>query len=38
MKSFRVLGAIARFVAAIDVLPHQSADGRRYSWYLSGTC
>jgi hypothetical protein len=32
------LAVITRVIRAIDVLPHYTTPGRRYGWYLSGTC
>lgn len=29
---------IIRLIGAVDVLPRYATAGRRYSWYLSGTC
>lgn len=33
-----VFAAITRLMGAVDVLPCYTAAGRRYSWYLFGTC
>ena len=33
-----VFAVIARLIGAVDVLPRYTTPGRRYSWYLSGSC